>query len=56
MVCKQEISSMDFPKDFNSQQSVQQSEMRGKKKEKNHGKNTTNRKQVSNISSERLNN
>lgn len=27
MVCKQEISSMDFPKSFNSDQSVQQSEM-----------------------------
>lgn len=31
MVCKQEISSMDFPKSFNSEQSVQQSEMREKK-------------------------
>lgn len=29
MGCKQ-ISSMDFPKSFNSEQSVQQSEMRGK--------------------------
>lgn len=47
MVCKQEISSMDFPKSFNSQQSVQQSKMGVGGKEKNYGKNTTNRNQVS---------
>lgn len=34
MVCKQEISSMIFPKSFNSEQGVQPSEMRGGKNRK----------------------
>lgn len=54
MVWKQEISIMDFPKSFNSKQSIQQSEMAGGEgKEKNYGKNTSNRKHVSNISPEK---